>query len=103
MFYARRRTADDFATVPAANFELLAVRGASAVDWPPAAASIVGRAVPTTYPLLAVPVSANIAAASAACASHHAGHATTDGATAARGHVQSHSFRLRGKCRFPHL
>lgn len=91
----RRRAADDVAAVPAAHFELLAVHGTAAADRPPAAA-VDGRPVPAAHPLLAVPVAAHIAAAPAARAAHHAGHAAPDGTPAARRHVQSHTLRVRG-------
>lgn len=92
----RRRIADNFSTFPAADFQLLAVLRAAAADRPPAAA-VAGRAVPAADPLLAVPVATHIAAAPTARAAHHAGHAAADAAPAARGHVQSHTLRVRGK------
>lgn len=96
VFCTRRRTADDFSAVPAADVELLAVLRAAAADRSPAAA-VAGRAVPAANPLLAVPVATHIAAAPTARATHHAGHTATDAAPAARGHVQSHTLRVRGK------
>jgi len=101
-FCTRRRTADDFSAVPAADFELLAVLGAAAADRPPAAA-VAGRAVPAANPVLAVPVATHIAPAPTARAAHHAGHAAADAAPAARRHVQSHTLRVRGKSTLPSL
>lgn len=92
----RRRTANDFSAVPAANFELLAILWATAADRPPAAA-VAGRALPAAYPLLAISVATHIASAPTACTTYHAGHATADATPAARGHVQSHTLCVRGR------
>lgn len=99
LFSRSRWTADDLAAVPAARLELLAVHGASAAADRPPAAAVARRTVPAAHTLLAVPVAAHIAAAPAARAAHHAGHAAADGAPAARGHVQPHTLRVRGKYR----
>lgn len=90
-----RWTADDFAAVPAAVFELLAVLGTAPADRTPAAA-LAGLAVPAANPVLAVPVAADFTPAPAARAAHHAGHAAAHAAPPTRGHVQSHSLRVRG-------
>lgn len=95
-----RRTSDDFATVPAVDFEFLSVLGSAAVDRPPASA-VDGRAVPAAHPLLAVPVATHLAAAPTARTAHHAGHAAPDASPAERGHVQSHTLRVRGKRHTP--
>lgn len=92
----RRRTANDFSAVPAANFELLAILWATTADRPPAAA-VVGRSLSTAYPLLAIPVATHIASAPTARTTYHAGHATADATPAARGHVQSHTLCVRGR------
>jgi len=79
----RRRIADNFSTFPAADFQLLAVLRANAADRP-SAAVVAAHAIPVAGLLLAVPQATNIAAATPACATHHA---AADAAPAARGYV----------------
>lgn len=96
--HPHRWSADDLTAVPAADLKLLAVHGTAATDDQPPAAAVTGRPVPAANLVLAVPVATHIAPSSAARAAHHAKHAPAHGAAAAaRGHVQSHSLRIRGK------
>uniref|UniRef100_A0A2S2NLI6 Uncharacterized protein n=1 Tax=Schizaphis graminum TaxID=13262 RepID=A0A2S2NLI6_SCHGA len=89
-----RRTTNDFSSVSATNFKLLAVLRATAADRSSAAA-VAGRALPAAYSLLAIPITTYIASAPTARTTYYAGYATSDATPAARGHVQSHTLSVR--------